>query len=488
MARIACVYSVEIFGTVERPLQYWGNIPYGLSLIAASLEEAGHAVRCWVICPATDMQAFATEMVRDFGCDCVAATAVTTQFPIVEQLLQEVKRINPKLLTIMGGAHPSLNPQATIRHKAVDAICIGEGEKTMLMVAAALDRHERLAHIPGTWIKVPGDVEFDRTPPLPFEINIDDLPMTNLRHWERWVKETDRSFKIVIGRGCPFGCTYCSNHALRKVATGKYVRVRSPQNVLKEIRHLLDSFPEITELFLETETIGAVPGYAVELCNHLAQFNARRPKPIVFRANLAVTTRLAQSREETDALLSAFRRANLTFISIGLESGSERIRKDILNRPGYTNEDLIKFCQAAKEYGIKVTLFVLMGLPTETVKDFLSTAAIARACQPDRLSESIFYPYPGTKLGDLALEMHLFDPSTINPHGERTRAHLKLKGFPPWRISFEYVFITWRVFRGRWSTLRLAKRMVFKALHNAPKFLSYTLQLRSFLTKPASAE
>jgi anaerobic magnesium-protoporphyrin IX monomethyl ester cyclase len=488
MARIACVFSVEIFGTAERPLYSWRNIPYGLSLIAASLEEAGHEVRCWVICPATDMQAFAAEMVRDFGCDCVAATAVTTQFPIVDKLLQEVKRIDAKMLTIVGGTHPSLNPQDTIMHKAVDAICIGEGEKTMLMVAAALDRHERPAHISGMWIKVPGDVDFDRTPPLPYEINIDDLPMTNLHHWERWVKETDRSFRIVIGRGCPFGCTYCSNHALRKVATGKYVRVRSPQNVLKEVQHLAHSFPEIPELFLETETIGAVPGYAVELCNHLAQFNAQRPKPIVFGANLAVTTRLAQSREETDALLSAFRRANLASINIGLESGSERIRKDILNRPGYTNEDLIKFCLAAKEYGIKVTLFVLMGLPTETVKDFLLTVAIARACQPGALSESIFYPYPGTKLCDLSLEMHLFDPTTINVHGERTRAHLKLKGFPRWRISFEYVFITWRVFRGRWSTLRLAKRMAFKALSNTPKFLSYTLQLWSVLTKPSSAD
>jgi radical SAM superfamily enzyme YgiQ (UPF0313 family) len=484
MARIACVFSVEIYGTAERPLLNWRNIPYGLSLLAACLEAAGHQVRCWVICPVSDLHALAAEMIHDFGCDCVAATAVTTQFPVINKFLDVVKELDPGMFTIVGGTHPSLNPRDTIAHHAVDAICVGEGEKSMLAIAAALDRGQRPASIPGMWFKRPGGLDLECTQPLPYETNIDDLPFTNLRHWDRWVNESDRTFRVVIGRGCPYGCTYCSNHALKKVTTGKYVRVRSPQNVVAEIRQLAEAFPDITMLHLEIETICAVPGYAVKLCAELAEFNAQRPVPLSFHANLAVTSRMAQNADETRQLLSAFYKANLRHVNIGLESGSERIRKEILNRPEYTNDDLIKFCLAARDHGVLVSLFVLMGLPTETVKDFLTTASIARACQPNALSESIFFPYPGTKLSDLSVEMHLFDPSAILLQGERTRAFLRLKGFPRWRIRFEYVFVTWRVFHGRRSVLELSKRMVFKALSGTPRLLSSAIQIWSVVRKP----
>ena len=487
MARIACVYSVEIYGTAERPLTSWRNVPYGLSLIAACLEKAGHEVRCWVVCSTTDLHAMALEMIREFRCDCVAATSVTTQFPTVVNVLSEIKRVEPSVLTIVGGAHPSLNPNNAIELPCIDAICIGEGERAMLTIASAIDRGVRPAHVPGMWFKTPAKLEIDRTPPLPFESEIDSLPPINLKHWEHWVRESDRSFRIVIGRGCPYGCAYCSNHALKKITTGRYLRVRSPKNILNEIEKLVETYPEITELFLETETIGAVPGFAIELCKYLEAFNAKRQKPILFLANLAVTAHLAQNAEETSAMLTAFRRANLLHVNIGLESGSERIRKEILNRPTYTNADLIKFCLVAKEHGIKVSLFVLMGLPTETVKDYYSTVEVARACQPNAISESIFYPYPGTKLSDLSIEMHLFNPDTIDTRSERTAAHLKLKGFPKWRIRFEYVFITWRVFRGRLSWLSLTKRMAYKALSVTPNMLSVAHSMWAAVAGPSQA-
>jgi radical SAM superfamily enzyme YgiQ (UPF0313 family) len=305
--------------------------------------------------------------------------------------------------------------------------------------------------------------------------------MINPLHWERWVDETDRSFRVVIGRGCPFGCTYCSNHALRQLAEGKYVRFRSPSNILKEIDWIVAHFPEVDKLFLEIETIGASPAFAVELCNRLAEFNARREKPLAFRANLAVTTQLVQRPTQLRDMLSAFQRANLLNLNVGLESGSERIRNEILHRPVYTNQDLISFCQTARAYGIQVALFVLMGLPTETVADYLQTVAVARACHPSILHESIFYPYPGTRLFKLAAEMHLFDASAIQTKAERSRAYLHLEGFPSWRVAFEYVFITWRVFHGRWTLRRSLTYMTRKALSITPGLLSAALQIKKSL-------
>jgi radical SAM superfamily enzyme YgiQ (UPF0313 family) len=479
MARIACVFSIERYDTVDRPLQYWANVPFGLSMIATCLEAAGHEVRCWVICPSTPLDQIAAEMVNQFGCDLVAASAVTTQFPIIVDMCRQIKGINKHIPTVVGGAHPSLNPDDAIGRDGVDAICLGEGEAAAVAFADAIDRGERPAGIPGLWIKLPGEPGIDRTPPAPFEANLDALPLVNLRHWAPWVNAADRSFRIVIGRGCPYGCTYCSNHALKNVATGKYVRFRSPGNVLEEINRLVAEYPEVEYLFLEVETIGALPAVAIELCDQLAAFNARRAKPLEFRANLAVTTRLAQSPGDTHALLAAFQRANLKSINVGLESGSERIRKDVLSRPAYTNADLIAFCKAARQYDVAVLLFVMIGLPTETAADFLQTAATARACEPVGLSESIFYPYPGTKLFKLAADMCLIDPANLDTKAERARAYLDLEGFPRWRVYFEYVFITWRVFHGRWPLYKLARKMAYKTLSMSPGVLIAALRIRT---------
>jgi radical SAM superfamily enzyme YgiQ (UPF0313 family) len=453
MARIACVYSVEGFSTAEQPLRNWNSFPFGLSIIASVLQHAGHEVRCWVICPATSLDRVAHEIVSTFRSDFVAANAVSTQFPIINRLLEAIKRIDPRLPTLLGGHHATLAPNDAIASPWVDALCIGEGEKAATAFALAIDQHRQPAAIPGLWIKIAGQI--NRTAPDKFNIELDGLPLVDRNHWARWVHSTDHSCAIVIGRGCPYVCSYCSNHALKDVTSGKFVRFRSPDNIVREISKVLADDPEMNFIHLEVETLGAMPKVAIELCNYLAEFNSKRASPIEFGANLSVTSRLVRNPERFHELLSAFRRANLTRINVGLESGSERIRNDILYRPRYSNDDIITFCKFAKQYGINVHLFILLGLPTETLVEYFETIRVARDCDPTGILPSIFYPYPGTQLFTLAAEMKLFDPTKIKVNAERSRAYLDIPGFPKWRIFFEYLIIHWRLFRGRWPMFRI---------------------------------
>ncbi len=483
MSRIACVYSVQRYVTPESPLVGWQEFPFGLGLIAACLERAGHDVRLWVICPGTRLDRVANEIVHEFGCDLLAVTAVTTQFPIIARLCEQVKRVRPSVTTLLGGHYASLAPEEAIASPWIDAICIGEGEKAAVAFADALDRNRRPAAIPGVWIKLPGERQIDRTPPDPFETELDDLPFLNRRKWEPWVSSSNEKFAIVIGRGCPFGCGYCSNSGIKSTTTGTYVRFRSPENIIAELTRLVNDFPETNTVYLEVETIGGVPGFAVRLCEQLAEFNDRRAKPIEFGTNLAVTGRLADNADAMHALFSAFQRANLTTLNIGSESGSERIRKSILNRPRYTNDQLIGFCKLARRYGIKIGLYLLIGLPSETIADYLETVAVARECEPDRLHESIFYPYPGTDLFKLSADLKLFDPARIDKTAERSRACLDLDGFPRWRIFFEYLFITWRVFHGRRSIFLIGERIVYKMFSAMPASMSLIYRLRTLYTK-----
>jgi radical SAM superfamily enzyme YgiQ (UPF0313 family) len=167
-------------------------------------------------------------------------------------------------------------------------------------------------------------------------------------------------------------------------------------------------------------------------------------------------------------LLEALRRANFVGLNVGLESGSPRIRQEVLNRPAYTNADLIRFCQSARQHGINVNLYTLIGLPTETLADALETSNVARSCNPEQIYPSIYYPYPGTMLHSLSARMGLINPADLGTRAERSRVYVRLEEFPRWRVFFEYVMMNWRVFYGRRGTTRLLRVTVSYLLRIVP--------------------
>ena len=160
--------------------------------------------------------------------------------------------------------------------------------------------------------------------------------------------------------------------------------------------------------------------------------------------NMAVTRTIGRNVE----LIEAMKRANFSFVNIGLESGSERVRRDVLKRPVYSNQDLIEFCKMARERSIKVNLFVLLGVPGETIDDFKQTIDCAKQCLPNSCMVSIFYPYPGTRLFDIAKEQKLMNDD-LDTRNERRTTVLRLKDFPRWRIQYENVMFHFKVFKGQ---------------------------------------
>lgn len=481
MARIACLHSVENYRATETPLTGWDKVPFGFGLVASCLERANHEIRCWVVCPETSLDRVAHEIVDEFQCEMAAATAVSTQFPLIAQLCQQIKALRPSIPILLGGVHASVRPEECLHDPSIDAVCVGEGEDVAVAWANTLARGAQPSGIVGLWTKAPGRSEVERTPPAPFREDLDELPLLNYRHWERWVDPEDCSLRVVIGRGCPYSCTYCSNHAIRRVQTGRYVRFRSPGNVLSEIRMLTERFPNANSIYLEIETIGASIPWALQLCESLALFNAERKQPIRFRANLAVTTQLVRQEERLREFLAACRRANLRSLNVGLESGSERVRRDILRRPPYTNADMIRFCSLAREYGISVALYLLVGVPTETPAEAVQTSEVARACDPANIDESIFYPYPATRLHEISAELRLMDPDHLPVMAERSRVYLKLKDFPRWRVFLEYVGMTWRIFHGRRKTTWVVRKMLSKTCGFVPNLRIHLLRMKDAL-------
>lgn len=471
---IGCVYSVEDYVTVEKPLAGPASIPFGIASIATVLKNAGHNVELLVFTPITPVSKTIKSFIERFKPEMFCLTSVSTQFPLVCKIAEAIKQTDPSIFVILGGHHASLKPDEAVNIPSLDAICIGEGEKAVVELAAQIEDGKGPDNIPNLWIKRTASGSSEKNPQAPFIQDLDTLPYIDREMWEPWIADIKDMPSILLGRGCPFRCAYCSNHAMAKISPGKYVRFRTPEHIIGEISYIVDRYPWVEVIYLEIETFGAILEYTFKMCKKLEEFNSTLRKPIGFGVNLAVTRNIINNVE----LFEAFNRANIKFVNIGLESGCERIRSEILRRPRYTNKDIIEFCSQAQKYSIKVNMYVLIGLPGETLPDFKETVKCVRECQPQHLFLSIYHPYPGTDLYDMAVKMGVLNEENIQVRAERKKSYLDLPGFSKFQIKKEYLLFYYNVYKRKWPVWRIiahSARMAISAYPGLNSIYRYLL-------------
>ncbi len=439
---IGCVYSVTNFLSKNKPLDTQLSIPFGISYIATALKEHNHEPHILVFSPQMNIEKIVHDFINKYQPPLFCLTATSSQFHLIIRVAAAIKKSDATIFVVLGGVHASLNPEETIKNHDIDALCLGEGEKAITKLADYLESRKQPVLIPNLWIKNTNTGIVEKNPSEDFIMDLDKLPFIDRKLWYGWIQDLDFRPSILAGRGCPNRCSYCSNHALSKVAKGKYVRFRSPENIVNEITQMVEDNPKIHSIYLEIETISVNLHYAYKLFASLQKFNEMRHIPLEFGANVSPVKKIIENED----FFIQLKNANFTSINIGLESGSERVRKEILHRPFYTNEDIIAFCSLAKKYGIKVMVNVLIGIPGETKEDFLKTIGCFRECGTHILQLGIYEPYPGTDLYNCCIEQGLF--TTLNTdifNSERCRAYMNLPGFSKSAIQLEYLLFNFRV-------------------------------------------
>jgi anaerobic magnesium-protoporphyrin IX monomethyl ester cyclase len=437
--KVLFIHSEQDPFSPEKPLEIEERVQFGISYISALLKTEGHETKLAVLCRETGESI--DEHLRDFNPCLICFTAVYTEFPFLAQVAARIKRYHPHIFLLVGGPHASLNPEDCLG-SCFDAVCVGEGEYPTLELVEQLEAGKYPSGIANLYIKN-GEM-IDRNPPRPFIKDLDALPFPDREMWTPWLANPGSRPSVLVGRGCPFHCTYCCNHALSKVADGRYVRVRSPQNIVDELREMKERNPFLGQVYLEVETLGFNQDWAFDLCRQLRSLNSELDVPIVYGSNLRVTP-----NTEYDGLFAAFSESNFSFINIGLESGSERVRKDVLKRR-YSNLDIIRTVRTARKHGLEVGMYNLIGLPGETRRDFRETVRVNRICQPDWFLLSVFFPYPGTELYDTCRKMGLLERDP-DPYLERRRPVLDLPGFSKWQVGWRRTWFPFLVYRGHLS-------------------------------------
>jgi radical SAM superfamily enzyme YgiQ (UPF0313 family) len=460
--KVMFIYSLEDIQSVQTPLRSWSTIQFGISYISSVLKAHGCQTQLLVLGSNKWKESIKIikTSIEKFVPRLVCFTAVYSQYSFIEKIARFIKSNWPDKFLLIGGVHAALNPQEVIGGP-FDALCIGEGEYPALELCRQLENQYVPEAIANLWIKSP-DGSIEKNKPRDFLQDIDILPFPDRQMWKPWMKEQiDNALAVLLGRGCPYNCTYCSNHALRKVAQGKYVRMRSPENILQEIAFLHKNYPYHKEIFFEVESIALDKAWMVELCSQLAAFNSTIHHALSYGCNFRISP---QSVDED--LFIAMKKANFHKINIGLESGSERIRREVLKR-NYSNDDFLNVVSLARKYGLKIYVFNMIGLPGESLNDHKETILLNRRCQPEGHFTGIFFPYPGTELYNTCIQQGLIQGK---PDTQMERKHpiIKLPNFSKTQIQRAYTWFNYHVYKRNKPLWRILIQVITVRMRSNP--------------------
>lgn len=360
--------------------------PQGIMQLSSVLKQAGHEVAL-VIAKHQDPVQFA----REWKPGIVGYTVLTGSQRFYLELNRAIKEALPGVFSAFGGPHPTFFPEM-IAEEGVDGICIGEGEGALLDLANALEDGSFEPNIANWHFKLDGEVF--RNPVRPLIADLDSLPMPDrdLIYERDGVMRRQKIKHFIAGRGCPYNCTYCFNHAFFKIyrGKGKRVRMRSVEKVLEEVNYVRSRYPLDFVVFLD-DTFILDRGW-------LAEFAEKYPSQVGLPFFCNVRANLVD--EEIVDLLKG---AGCFSVSMGVEAASDRLRNELLRRY-MSKEDILRASRLLRERGIHFTTTNIIGLPTSTLEDDWETVRLNAQCRPDYAHAFIFQPYPRTELGEFARE------------------------------------------------------------------------------------
>lgn len=332
--------------------------------------------------------------------DIIAYSSSTGEAKHYIRANQRIKQESPQIFTIMGGPHPTFYPDF-LHQTTLDAICIGEGEGAFRDLLCSLSAGHSVNGIP--------NIQTREHPVIDLRNLVEDLDSVPFPDYALIYDNTpmgDYPLKsFITSMGCPFNCAYCFNHAWRQLYSGKGKIVR---------RHSVDWVIESIERVRKRWPLSNVKFYDDIFCyradDWLEEFSRKYKQAI--NLPFFILTRADLLTEDMVKLLKA---AGCRTISMSIEAGNPKIRNEVLNRR-MSDKQIIKAHQLCQKYGIYTFTNCIVGLPGATFEDEVSSIDLCLKSRVDWAEFPIFYPYPGTELGNKAIEMGLYTPDYETMH------------------------------------------------------------------------
>ncbi len=402
---------------------------HGLASLSAVLKRAGHETRMVNLnenLPPVPTDEEFVALVKEWRPGLIGFSCLTMQYQEalrLARLLRARARADGFALAplVVGGVHPTMVPEAVMADGAWDHVGVGECEDALLALVTRVERGESPHDIAnfvswkgGTrpalaerapvgaehWVRnnVGEFPDFAALPQPDYEL-FDTGRITQQKHG--W-------FGLMTSRGCPYRCTYCLNHKIvdryrdelgRGTSQIGFFRFRRPEQMVEEIRWVLERYPDIGTFILDDDLFTLDAPHAIAF--------ARAYKAAGFTVPWVVNSHVNRLDPVLAAELAA---GGCKILKLGIESGSERVRREILKR-FMTDDDILETVRVGEAHGLHTSGFVMVGLPYESHAERLATVDLLARSLIGRFRTSIFFPFPGTESHQLSIQGGFVDPA-----------------------------------------------------------------------------
>ena len=317
------------------------------------------------------------ETLASYRPDIVGISLLSVEVASALKISRICKKYNEKCKVVWGGLHPSFLTDECLMNKEVDFVIRGEGEFPMLELCRTLDTGGKLTAVESLSFRADGQIVHV---PLRAPIaNLDDLPMP-ARDSLLYPESYDfKSFgSMIISRGCPFRCSFCSSRNF----WDKKVRFRSPDNIISEIQAIQRTYGTKHIMFWDDS-------FTINKTLIMKYLQAILDAGI--KINWKTATRADLIDEELLALMA---KSGCVKLEIGVESGSDRIKK-LINKD-VTNDQIKRSFELINRSGIGSGAFFMAGFPEETKEDLDQTFQLMKELNDTELAFNVFDPMPGS--------------------------------------------------------------------------------------------
>jgi len=340
-------------------------------------------------------------------------------FSPAKEIALKLKKLEKPPVIVFGGVQTTLEPGKSLRY--CDIACVGEGEKTILDIC----RGKKLKDIKNIFYKSKGNIIKNKVGVV--ECNLDKIPFPDFLDKNKYyfqdekvielkIKNYKTGYNLMTSRGCPFSCTYCCNNILRKIYNKPYLRRRSVENVIKELKEAKENFPSLLSVSFADDVFTFDKKW-------LKEFSIRYKEEINLPFFCYVHPKMCGEEE-----IKLLKEAGLSNANIGVQTFSKRIQK-IYNRSG-ENQDILKSVINLKKYKIPVTIDIIMDNPMENEDDLKETLDwLLKIPSPFILNTHTLTHFPRTELTEKFVKEGLIKKEDVEDELE--------KGWTRWAPSLD---------------------------------------------------
>lgn len=319
------------------------------------------------------------------GLSCIEVT-----YKLGIEMLQAVRHTG--IPTIVGGVYATFSPHIVIREDCVDMVCVGEGELALTELCKKMRDGGDITNIQNIWIKKDG-LLYKNEPRR--AIDMRDLPFQDWtiydrrRFWKPMGGKISVTGTFEMNRGCPYSCTFCVNSGFNKLYRDKggYYREQDIPRLIDEMLEKKEKY-NLQFLYLVAES------FLTTTKKRIAEFIRLFPQ---VGLPFWIEARPESITEEYVEILESI---GCEGISIGIESGNDRIRRDILGR-NVSNDTTIRAFKMFENSKIRVSANNIIGFPTETRENIFETIELNRQINTKGVMVSFFSPYRGCTLREV---------------------------------------------------------------------------------------